>query len=179
MTNAPLWIFGYGSLMWRPGFEYQSRQIARLPGYRRSFCMRSIHYRGTSERPGLVLALDEELDSFCDGLGFEVAPENADKTLEYLRERELISYAYLEAQLPMMLQDGRQVEAVTYVINTENNQYCGNLTLEEQAHIIAHAKGQVGPNIEYLENTAAHLRELEIEDQDLNWLAERARKILV
>lgn len=177
MTDQPLWVFGYGSLIWNPGFRYQSRQVAKLAGYQRSFCMWSIHYRGTTENPGLVLALDQDDNANCLGMGFEVSPEDAPKTLEYLRERELISSAYLEAELPMELRDGRKVTAVTYVINRENNQYCGSLTLQEQATVIARSHGAMGPNVDYLESTALHLRELGIDDTDMEWLVERVGQI--
>lgn len=163
--------------MWKPGFRYQNRQVARLSGYHRSFCMWSIHYRGTSENPGLVLALDEDVQSSCLGLGFEVAPEDTEQTLDYLRERELISSAYLEAELPMELEDGRKVSATTYVINRENNQYCGSLSLHEQATVIARSHGVMGPNTDYLESTALHLRELGIDDADMDWLVARVGQI--
>lgn len=152
-----MWVFGYGSLVWNPGFEAQDRVIASLPGYHRSFCMRSIHHRGTDENPGLVLALDEAPDAVCHGVALSVAPDKADEVLEYLRERELISSAYLEKMLEIELADGRRVEAVTYVIDADHVQYCGGLDLEEQADIIARAVGGRGPNTEYLFNTADHL----------------------
>ncbi|WP_380053645.1 gamma-glutamylcyclotransferase [Falsihalocynthiibacter sp. SS001] len=177
MTEQPLWVFGYGSLMWRPGFQYSTRQIARLTGYARSFCMWSIHYRGTHEQPGLVLALDEDETASCLGLGFEVSPDHRQEALEYLRARELISSAYLEAELPMELDDGRVVHAVTFVINRENNQYCGGLELQEQARVIANARGEMGSNVEYLQNTAAHLRELGIHDPEMEWLVERVAEL--
>jgi cation transport protein ChaC len=135
--------------------------------------MWSWHYRGTEENPGLVLALDRDEAASCGGLGFEVANEHADETLAYLRERELISSAYLEAELPLELADGRRVTAVTYVINRENDQYCGGLALSHQAEIIARSHGAMGPNAEYLHNTARHLRELGIEDPDMEGLASR------
>ena len=87
----PLWVFGYGSLVWNPGFAWSSRQIARLDGFRRSFCMLSIHHRGTEAQPGLVLALDAAEGAECHGVAFEIAAEIADESLEYLRARELIS----------------------------------------------------------------------------------------
>lgn len=177
MTDSPLWVFGYGSLMWKPGFKYKSRQVAELSGYHRSFCMWSIHYRGTVENPGLVLALDEDADASCRGLGFEVAAQDANEVLAYLRERELISSAYLEAELPMELEDGRRVTAVTYVINRKNDQYCGGINLDEQAEVIARSHGAMGPNSDYLQNTAQHLRELGIIDPDMDWLVEQVRKI--
>ena len=173
----PLWVFGYGSLMWNPGFAHEDRVLASLPGYGRGFCMRSIHHRGTPEAPGLVLALDPAEGALCHGLAFRVAGPRRQQTLDYLRERELISSAYLERVVALHLADGRRVEAVTYVVDTAHVQYCGGLALEEQARIIAGAVGGRGPNTEYLYNTAAHLADLGIEDSDLSWLSRRVREI--
>lgn len=175
MQRNGMWVFGYGSLVWQPEFEFQERQIARLQGYARSFCMRSIHHRGSVERPGLVLALDRA-DSYCDGVAFFVAPDRAEATLEALRERELISSAYLEAVLPVDLRDGRRAQAVSYVIDRDHDQYC-HLPLEEQARIIAVAEGGRGPNVDYLDNTASHLKDLGLEDPDLTWLSRRVAEI--
>ncbi|MDW4549432.1 gamma-glutamylcyclotransferase [Defluviimonas sp. D31] len=172
-----LWVFGYGSLMWEPGFEYRERTLARLEGWHRSFCMRSIHHRGTSDHPGLVLALDAAGGACCNGVAYSVEAARAAETLDYLRERELISSAYLERTLPIALRDGRSLEAVTYVIDPDHVQYCGGLGLEEQAGIIATARGGRGPNTEYLWNTAEHLHELGIADPDLDWLSERVRSL--
>ncbi len=173
MDDNRMWVFGYGSLIWEPGFAYVDRQPARLEGWHRSFCMRSIHHRGTPEKPGLVLALDAAPGAVCDGVAFAVAPDRAEATLAYLRERELISSAYLERMLPVTLADARQVTAVAYVIDPNHVQYCGGLALEEQAEIIAGAVGGRGRNIDYLWNTAAHLAELGLADAELDWLAER------
>ncbi|PRX37433.1 cation transport protein ChaC [Meinhardsimonia xiamenensis] len=173
----PLWVFGYGSLMWNPGFSPAERAVAELSGYARGFCMRSIHHRGTPERPGLVLALDEKPGARCHGLAFRVPEAERARVLEELRARELISSAYLERVMPVRLADGREVKAVVYVIDRNHVQYCGGLPLEEQARIIARARGGRGPNTEYLFNTAAHLEELGIEDKELTWLAARVRAI--
>lgn len=170
-----MWVFGYGSLLWNPGFEVAERAPATLPGYARSFCMRSIHHRGTVDAPGLVLALDESHGASCQGVAMAVAAGQEAETLEYLRARELISSAYLERMLDIQLDDGSKVEAVTYVIDAHHVQYCGALPLEEQACIIARAVGDRGANTEYLFNTAAHLTELGISDGDLEWLAHRVR----
>ncbi|MFN7003557.1 MAG: gamma-glutamylcyclotransferase [Roseinatronobacter sp.] len=175
-AQGSVWIFGYGSLIWEPGFAYQSRQIARLDGYQRSFCMRSIHHRGTLARPGLVLALDAGQGG-CEGVAFEVPSRIAEESLEYLRARELISAAYLEKRAPVQLADGRSVEAITYVIDRAHDQYCAGLSLEEQAQIIAQAVGGRGPNCAYLFNTTAHLAELGLQDPDLDWLSARVRSI--
>lgn len=172
-----MWVFGYGSLLWNPGFEVAERVIATLPGYARSFCMRSVHYRGTHDAPGLVLALDEQPDGACEGLALAVAREREAATLDYLRGRELISDAYLEKKVTLQLRDGRQIEAVTYVMNETHHQYAGHLPLEEQASIIASARGSSGPNTEYLFNTAAHLAEVGLHDPAIEWLAKRVRTL--
>jgi cation transport protein ChaC len=170
-----MWVFGYASLIWNPGFPAAEQVLARADGYARSFCMRSIHHRGTPEAPGLVLALDVAPGQSCDGVALRVEPGHEDKTLAYLRERELISSAYLERELTVTTRDGREIAAVTYIIDPNHVQYC-HLELHEQAEIIAHAQGGRGPNTEYLFNTADHLASLGIADSDLTWLANHVRR---
>lgn len=172
-----MWVFGYASLIWNPGFDYEEKAIARLKDYARSFCMRSIHHRGTPQDPGLVLALDAHPGAACEGVAFRVARSHEASVLTYLRERELISSAYLERHLPLRLEDGRNIEALAYVVDPDHAQYCGGLALEEQARIIATAKGGRGPNNEYLFNTVAHLDALDIADEELSWLARRVRAV--
>ncbi len=172
-----MWVFGYGSLLWNPGFEVAEQVIATLPDYARSFCMRSIHHRGTVEDPGLVLALDEQAGEACEGVALRVVAGQEAQTLAYLRERELISSAYVEKELAVRLSDGREVTALVYVIDEAHNQYCGGLPLEEQAQIMAQAVGGRGPNSEYLYNTADHLATLGLHDPALEWLATRVREI--
>lgn len=173
-----MWVFGYGSLIWDPGFAVAERQVARLAGWHRSFCMRSIHHRGTPESPGLVLALDRAETAHCDGVAFRVAPGAETVTLAALRERELVSSAYLETELDCTLSDGRRIPALCYVIDPGHAQYCGGLPLEEQAQIIARSSGGRGPNRDYLWSTASHLAELGIADADLDWLSERVHSIV-
>jgi len=156
----PLWVFGYASLMWNPGFPVVESRPGTLRGFHRSFCMSSIHHRGTEESPGLVLALDPIEDGECRGLALRVPDEAARDAVGYLRERELISSAYVEKMLNVHLDNGEVVNAVTYVIDAEHVQYCGGMPLEEQAQIIAHAVGGRGPNTEYLYNTTEHLAEI-------------------
>lgn len=165
--------------MWEPGFEYDERLIAGLNGYARSFCMRSIHHRGTPEVPGLVLALDKMEQANCMGLALRVRSGQEAQTLDYLRERELISSAYLEATVDVELADARRVAATTFIVDTNHVQYCRDLALEDQAKIIATAVGGRGPNTDYLHNTTTHLRELGIEDPDLDWLSNRVHEIAV
>lgn len=177
MTAGPMWVFGYGSLIWNPDFPVAEKALATLDGYSRSFCMRSIHHRGTEDAPGLVLALDRDPGASCRGVGFRVSEGAEAATLTALRARELISSAYLERRVDLRLEDGRRVPALAYVVDRDHVQYCGGLDLEEQAAIIARATGGRGPNDAYLYNTAAHLSQLGIGDGDLEWLVNRVREI--
>lgn len=177
MTDLrPLWVFGYGSLLWNPSFVPAEAVVAHLPGYRRSFCMLSIHHRGTEDQPGLVLALDRDEGADCTGVAFRVADNAADAVLAMLRERELISSAYLERVVGLVLPDGRAVQALAYVIDPDHRQYC-RFGLEIQAQMIARSTGGRGPNTEYLINTANHLAQIGIHDDDLNWLVTRVGQI--
>lgn len=178
MSLRPLWVFGYASLMWNPGFPVAERALAKLHGYHRSFCMSSIHHRGTSDHPGLVLALDPEDGASCTGLALRVETGAEADTITYLRERELVSSAYVEKLVTLAMDNGTAVEALTYVVDKNHVQYVAHLTLEEQAEIIARAVGGRGPNTEYLWNTVAHLKELGISDKDLTWLSERVRALI-
>lgn len=171
-----MWVFGYGSLLWNPGFRYSKKEIARLDGYRRSFSMRSINHRGTSENPGLVLALNIDRQSFCEGLAFEVEQGKEVETLEYLRGRELVSSAYLERKVLLYLKNGQSIRSLAYVIDEGHAQYC-RLTIDEQAKIIANAKGGQGPNDEYLYSTRNKIAELGIKDAEMECLYTKVRLI--
>lgn len=162
MTDArsDLWVFAYGSLMWKPGFDFVERRRARMPGYVRRFCLDSITYRGTPDYPGLVLALDEEVGGACDGVAYRVAAERRADTHQYLRDRELVTYSYLEKFLPIAIDEGAEVEALAYVMDRSHTQYRGGLSPERQAEVIATAHGPAGSNVEYLENTIRHLNDL-------------------
>ena len=172
-----MWVFGYGSLLWNPEFPVAETRLAWLAGWHRSFCMRSIHHRGTVEAPGLVLALDADPAASCAGLVLRVQPGHEDQTLAELRERELVSSAYLERELTVETDQGA-VMALTYVIDPDHGQYCGGLPLEEQADIIARAVGGRGPNAEYLLRTVAHLEEIGLRDDDLVWLRDRVSGLI-
>ena len=174
--DGSLWVFGYGSLIWDPGFPVAEQRIGRVQGWHRSFCMRSIHHRGTVDAPGLVLALDRADGAFCTGVAFRVAEGAEAATVEALRARELISSAYLETRLQVETPQGG-LHALTFVIDADHAQYCGGLALGEQARIIAGASGGRGPNRDYLWSTAAHLAGLGIADPDLEWLADRVRQL--
>lgn len=175
MYKDGLWVFGYGSLIWKPGFDYAQKQLAELGGFRRAFCMWSVHYRGTAEAPGLVLALDPAQGESCHGVAYHVGPEGAEAAHEYLRERELVSAAYQEGVHPVRLEDGREVPALCYIVDREHSQYAGGLDLAAQAEVIARSIGSAGRNCEYLHNTAEHLAELGIADSDMETLSKMVR----
>ena len=172
MTGASgdLWVFGYGSLMWQPGFDHVERHIAVLDGHRRSFCLRSIRYRGTPESPGLVLGLDPQPGARCMGVAYRVSAPHVAAVRDYLRERELVTYAYHEAWLPVRLDTGSEVTALSFVVDRHHPQYAGALDLAAQAAVIASANGPRGSNREYLVNTLEHLAACGIEDAELDAL---------
>jgi cation transport protein ChaC len=156
------WVFGYGSLMWNPGFPHEEAQAARAFGYRRSLCIRSYVHRGTPENPGLVLGLDR--GGSCRGVAFRVRQDNRGEVLDYLRKRELVTNVYKERLLPVALGDGRQVNAVGYIVDRSHEQYAGALAVEDAAEIVRRSSGKSGPNDDYLFNTLAHLRQMGIRD---------------
>jgi glutathione-specific gamma-glutamylcyclotransferase len=172
-----LWVFGYGSLLWNPGFVPRETVKARLVDYQRSFCMLSIHHRGTVTDPGLVLALDHQHGAACTGVALRVADDEQASVLDMLRERELISSAYYEDHVDLITDTGQPVRALTYIVDRAHAQYC-QFDLEQQAQIIARAQGGRGPNTEYLFNTAAHLAQIGIDDPDLTWLVGRVRALV-
>lgn len=163
-----LWVFGYGSLMWNPGFEHAEAVPAWLDGWHRAFCILSMFYRGTPDRPGLVLGLDQ--GGRCRGLAFRVPADRAELTVEYLVERELIGYAYQPRTLPVALDDGRMVQAYTFVADRDHRHYAGALPLEQAAAVIMDAQGQTGLNRDYLINTVRRLEADGFRDADLHAL---------
>ena len=166
------WVFGYGSLMWRPGFAHTETCRARLHGFHRSLCVWSHIYRGTRERQGLVLGLDR--GGSCVGLAFRVPSELREEVLAYLRDRELVTSVYLERMLPIRLEGGDSAVAVAYVVDRGHEQYAGALEEAEAARIVSGAVGQAGPNEDYVLNTVAHLQALGIRD---HWLEEVGRLV--
>jgi cation transport protein ChaC len=166
------WVFGYGSLMWNPGFPFEERQIAVAHGYHRALCIHSWVHRGTELDPGLVLGLDR--GGACRGTAFRIHPRERDDVITYLRERELVTNVYLERLVPIRLAGGRRSMAVTYVVDRSHVQYAPDLTTDDAARIVANAVGKSGRNADYVLNTVAHLRELGIRD---HWMEEVAAKI--
>jgi len=165
------WVFGYGSLIWRPGFAFIAAQKALLRGAHRRLCVYSHHYRGTPERPGLVFGLLR--GGSCHGMAFEVSAADWPEVHAYLQEREQRSNVYIEAYRPVRLESGVIVRALTYVVDEANPQYAGRLDLDAEADIVRHAEGDMGRNTEYVVNTHQHLEELGIPDAHLDALSAR------
>jgi len=161
------WVFAYGSLMWDPGFPFVEQQPAMVRGYHRAFCVYSIEYRGTLERPGLVLGLDR--GGACRGLAFRVASEEAGRVRAYLYEREL-SYPVYEPKQVAVALAGRSVMAEAFIVNRRHESYAGKLAPAQAASIIRAARGNRGTNRDYLENTVRHLESLGIADGPLHRL---------
>jgi len=159
--RGDLWVFGYGSLMWNPGFDHVDAGKAWLHGYHRAFCMYSERHRGTRARRGLVLALDR--GGSCQGIAYRVRRDRAEATLAYLWEREMPRYAYMPRILRARYH-GRLIDCVTFVVDRSQPNYARGLSAAETAAIIAGAVGERGSNRDYLASTVEHLDELGIRD---------------
>src|ERR1700739_349671 len=171
--NKDLWVFAYGSLMWRPGFFYFERVPGRHIGLHRALCVFSFVHRGTPERPGLVLGLDR--GGMCRGIAFRVAAAARAKTLDYLRGREQVTAVYRETTRRIELEEAarRQVTAVCYIADRGHVQYAGRLTLAEQLHHVRQGHGQSGANRDYVLDAVRALEALGYRETELHLLAER------
>ena len=160
------WVFGYGSLIWRPGFPHLRSTRALLRGARRSLCIYSHRHRGTPERPGLVFGLVR--GGSCRGVAFEVASADWDDVQAYLHAREMDRGVYREARRPVELDEGPLVAALTFVVDERHVQFAGRLAIEEQLRLVRSGVGESGPNPEYVLETARHLNRLGIHDRYLD-----------
>lgn len=162
------WVFGYGSLMWRPGFPFAERAAATLHGRRRAFCIYSVHHRGTYEKPGLVLGLAP--GGATRGVAYRVAEADWAETYAYLLEREQPTETYIEARAAIRLADGRREQCLVFLSDTRHAQWAGALSLERQAELISHSVGLSGPNVDYLRDLVAHLEHAGVRDQGMTRL---------
>jgi cation transport protein ChaC len=168
-----LWLFAYGSLMWDPGFAFVEARPALLRGYHRAFCLYSTRYRGTPDKPGLVLGLDR--GGQCRGIAYRIAADHVDKVMGYLWDREMTNNAYVCREVSLAIA-GRTVRARAFVINRRNEQYTGKLPLSRTVELICQGHGQRGACRAYLENTVRHLDQLEIPDKRLHELLLAVRR---
>jgi glutathione-specific gamma-glutamylcyclotransferase len=164
------WIFGYGSLMWRPGFDYLRSEPALVHGCHRSLCVFSHVHRGTPEEPGLVLGLDR--GGSCHGMAFEIAPGRWDDTIAYLRAREQVTSVYVEKRKTVsLLTSGSRIKATTYVVDRTHVQYAGVLGDDDLVKHVTRGRGISGHCIDYVISTLNHLRDMKIHDPALERLA--------
>jgi len=170
-TMQTFWVFGYGSLMWRPGFDFAFRERARIHGFHRSLCIFSHVHRGTPSRPGLVMGLDR--GGSCDGIAYGVPIAEKENTLAYLRAREQVTMVYRELSCRVRLAHGEQVDAVTYVADRSHPQYAGKLPIDDLIALVLQGEGQSGTCRDYVLSTFAHLREMSIHDGTLEMLVNR------
>lgn len=162
------WVFGYGSLIWRPGFDFVERAPAIIHGYHRAFCVKSVRHRGTKDQPGVVLGLDR--GGSCRGVAFRIAPEKTAETMAYLTEREQMNNIYHERKIPARLTPDRQAHVLAYVVDRSHQQYTGRLDHEALLALIRQGHGQSGACRDYVLNTLDALSELGMEDHALSWL---------
>jgi len=171
-----LWIFGYGSLMWRPGFAALERAPARLLGLHRALCVYSFVHRGRPEQPGLVLGLDH--GGMCRGIAYRVAASARARTIAYLRDREQVTAVYRETTRRVDLEDGsgRQVQALCYMVDRSHAQYAGHLSVAECVRYVRQGHGRSGHNRDYVIETVRALEELGYRETRLHLIAERLGK---
>jgi cation transport protein ChaC len=176
-AHDEFWVFGYGSLMWRPGFDYVERVPARLTGMHRALCVYSFVHRGTAEKPGLVMGLDR--GGACRGVVFRAAPAQRAKTIGYLREREQVTSVYIETwrQVDLIEPQARRVRALAFCVDRGHVQYAGKLSLEKQLHLVRIGHGRSGANRDYVLSTVEALEALGIHDRDLHLLAQSLKGV--
>jgi cation transport protein ChaC len=164
LGDADLWVFGYGSLMWNPGFHFVRRQPARLYGFHRALCIHSTAHRGTPDNPGLVLGLAP--GGSCHGMAFLVPRREVTRTLLALWQREMRDRSY-HPRLVDVRFGARGVRALAFVVDRTHEHYAGELPEEEIARRLVSCRGERGANIDYFMNTVAHLHALGVHDRRL------------
>ncbi len=171
LSKGDLWVFGYGSLMWRPGFEFIEQVPARLIGEHRALCVYSFDHRGTPEKPGLVLGLDR--GGACRGVGFRVAAKHRGDTVDYLRSREQTTNVYREVMRSVWLEDEarQRVSALAYVVDRGHVQYAGRLSLADQLRHVQQGHGRSGNNRDYVLSTVKSIEAQGFRDAQLHQLA--------
>jgi len=171
-AGEDLWVFAYGSLMWRPDFPFVEQIEARLIGAHRALCVYSFVHRGTAERPGLVLGLDR--GGACRGIAYRVAVAERIRTVAYLRRREQVTSVYREVIRPVWLRrrPEERVPALCYMVDRGHPQYAGRLALEQQLHHVRQGHGLSGANRDYVIATVTSLEQLGYRETQLHQLAQ-------
>jgi cation transport protein ChaC len=172
LPKGDLWIFGYGSLMWSPGFSYQKKALGRVHGYHRALCILSTRYRGTKRKPGLVMGLCR--GGSCWGMAFRVHAEGARYALARLWQREMPRRVYAPRLLRVQLGSGRQVRALAFLADPTHPAYVRELDLHGRARLVAQGIGQRGPCVDYIRNTLDHMHNLGVNDPHLERILQAA-----
>jgi len=174
---SDFWVFGYGSLIWNPGFEVKQRKRATLYGLHRSLCIRSWVHRGSQENPGLVLGLDK--GGACNGVALQASGEQRDGIIDYLRKRELVTAVYLECWRKVVIKEtGESVQALVYRADRNHQQYAKGLSLDEQSEIVGRSFGGSGHNRDYVTSTVEAMKAEGIRDAGLEYIMHRLTKSL-
>jgi cation transport protein ChaC len=164
--RGDLWVFGYGSLMWSPGFRSSHKSAGKVHGYHRSLCIYSHRYRGTPRRPGLVMGLCR--GGSCWGMVYRVAAARAAPVLEYLWRREMRNRVYRPSFVRVRIRGGREIRALAFVADALHRQFAGDLDVRRTAEVVAQGVGERGSNIDYVSYTLAHMHELGVRDPHLD-----------
>ena len=174
--QGEVWLFGYGSLIWNPVLEIAERQIGRIYGYHRRYCLLTKIGRGTPENPGLILGLDH--GGSCTGQALRICQSaNLAAELDLLWKREMLNQSYLPKKVTMHADDGRKIDTITFVMNHQSPSYVADLSLDEKARIIAEAEGFIGTSYDYLDLTLKSLKELGIRDNYLGQIMRRIKQL--
>lgn len=171
-SDEPMWVFGFGSLMWNPCFDYDIKTAAVLKGYDRKFHIWTTRARGTPDNPGLGLCL-EDCAGACRGVAFRLVEGDVEAAWERLWEREMGSGIYRPAWVSLESEDHDRIVALTFVVNREHPHYAGPMPSERMADIMAGAKGSYGLCRDYLAGTIEEMRKLDVSDSDLEELLSR------
>jgi glutathione-specific gamma-glutamylcyclotransferase len=171
-AGQDLELFAYGSLIWNPAFHFRHREVARVHGFHRRFCLWTHLGRGTPERPGLMLGLDS--GGSCRGVLYRIAAEDIEGELDIVWRREMVTGAYRPCWVTTHTSAGPR-RAVTFLINHAHERYAGRLDDEAIVESLAHACGPLGACADYLFNTVAHLEQLGIADGSLRRLCQAVR----
>jgi len=172
--RTPLWVFGYGSLIWKPDFEFEARAAARVHGYHRRLCLRSVLYRGTTECPGIVAGLDR--GGSCLGMAYRVAAVHVPEVFRQLWEREMFLGSYRPTWMRAHLLGGGAADALAFVVRRDAFNYCGDLAEDDVVDILVRACGVRGTSLEYLQRTVAALHEAGLRDLHLERLMHKAER---
>lgn len=158
--SSSLWIFGYGSLVWKPDFKFKRSKVGFVRGYKRRFWHGDNFHRGNDETPGRVVTLIEEDDASTWGVAFEVTGSQVEESLKYLNVREAVRGGYLTRFVEFVPRGENQspIQALVYIATADNPIYLGPASTDEIAAQIAVCKGKTGHNIEYLLRLADFMR---------------------